>query len=190
MAGASNRILAGGNLIKAFEVTDGTTPTVGGSAVITLEGNILSTSVSRQDTGQYDVSVEHVEDNATLQTYLNNYINVTTASAVEELMFEDGTKEAAATSSNTKQMLIVRGGLAGGASGAARKVGVFPSRLKSSSGGYDQAGETYNRVSLEYEGYKLGGAVTLAASYFTSIMTSTTPVALTTSLPYGTVVYN
>lgn len=190
MAGSANRILAGGNYVKAFSVSNGTTPSISGTAALTLEGNIISTSVARQDTGQYDVTIEHVEDTETLQTYLNNYINTTTSSAIEELMFEDGTKEAAATSSNQTQMLIVRGGLAGGNPGSARKVGVFPSRLKSTSGGWDQAGESYNRVALEYEGYKLGGALTVAASFFASIMTSTTPVALTTSLPYGTVVYS
>lgn len=189
MGGSANRILAGGNFVKAFSVTNGTTPAIAGTAALTLEGNIISTSVARQDTGQYDVTIEHVEDNATLQTYLDAYINTATSSAIEELMFEDGTKEAAATSSNQTQLLIVRGGLAGGTTGAARKVGVFPSRLKSTSGGWDQAGEAYNRVALEYEGYKLGGALTVAASYFTSIMTTTQAVGLTTALPYGTVVY-
>jgi len=186
----ANRVLAGGNWVRAFSITDGATPTLAGTAALNISANILSTTVTRQDTGQYDVSVEHVEDTSTLQTYLENYISVTTSTAIEELLFEDGTREAAATSSNQTQVLIVRGGAVGGnASVNGRKLGVFNVRLSNTSGGWSQAGETYNRVSLEYEGYKSSGAYTVPATYFNSLAVTPTQVVVGTSTPYGVVVY-
>lgn len=188
MAGSTNRILAGGNKVAFVTVNDGTTPAIGATWAYVLEGNILSTSVTRQDSGQYDVSIEHVEDNAALQTFLQTSISTETG-GIEELMFEDGTKELASTSSNTKYIVIVRGGLQGGTAGAARKVGVFPQRISSTSGGWDQAGETYNRVTLEGQGFKLGAAITVTSGLLTGYATTPGAVTLTTSLPYGTVVY-
>ena len=188
MAGSTARILAGGNKVAFVTVNDGTTPAIGATWAYVLEGNILSTSVSRQDSGQYDVSIEHVEDNAALQTFIQDSVSFTTG-GIEELLFEDGTREVASTSSNTKYITIVRGGLAGGTAGAARKVGVFPQRISSTAGGWDQAGETYNRVTLEGQGFKLAAAITVTSGFVTGYMTTPTAVTLTTSLPYGTVVY-
>lgn len=186
----ANRVLAGGNWIRAFTITDAATPTLGTTAILNVSANILSTTVTRQDTGQYDVSVEHVEDTSTLQTYLNTYIDVTTSTAIEELLFEDGTKEAASTSSNQTQILLVRGGAVGSdAATNGRKVGVFGVRLSSSSGGWTQQGETYNRVTLEYTGYKSSGAYTVPATYLNSLAVTPAAVGITASLPYGTVVY-
>lgn len=188
MAGSTNRILAGGNKVAFVTVNDGTTPSIGATWAYVLEGNILSTSVSKQDSGQYDISIEHVEDNAALQAFLEASI-VTTSGGIEELLFEDGTRELASTSSNTKYIAIIRGGLSGGSAGAARKVGVIPQRISSTSGGWDQAGETYNRVTLEGQGFKLAAAITVTSGLMTGYATTPGAVTLTTSLPYGTVVY-
>ena len=188
MAGVSNRVLAGGNAVGFWSVDDTvTTPTIGTTYAYKLTGNIITTSVERQDTGAYNVTIEHVEDNAALQSFISSSVNV--SGATEELLFEDGTTEGA-SGANTKYIVAVKGGLAGGTQGAARKCGVFPVRMLSTSGGYTQAGETYNRVTLEFEGFKLEKAVTLAATYFTEFMTTATPVTLTSSIPYGTVVFS
>lgn len=188
MAGVSNRVLAGGNFVGLWSVDDTvTTPTIGTSYAYKLTGNIITTSVERQDTGAYNVTIEHVEDNAALQSFITASVNV--SGATEELLFEDGTTEGT-SGSNQKYIIAVKGGLAGGATGAARKCGVFPVRMMSTSGGYSQAGETYNRVTLEFEGFKLEKAVTLAATYFSEFMTTATPVTLTSSIPYGTVVFS
>ena len=188
MAGVSNRVLAGGNAVGFWSVDDTvTTPTIGTTYAYKLTGNIITTSVERQDTGAYNVTIEHVEDNAALQSFISSSVNV--SGATEELLFEDGTTEGA-SGANTKYIVAVKGGLAGGTQGAARKCGVFPVRMLSTSGGYTQAGETYNRVTLEFEGFKLEKAVTLAATYFTEFMTTATPVTLTASVPYGTVVFS
>lgn len=188
MAGVANRVLAGGNAVGFWSVDDTvTTPTVGTTYAYKLTGNIITTSVERQDTGAYNVTIEHVEDNAALQAFISTSVNV--SGATEELLFEDGTTEGA-SGANTKYIVAVKGGLAGGTQGAARKCGVFPVRMLSTSGGYTQAGETYNRVTLEFEGFKLEKAVTLAATYFSEFMTTATPVTLTSSIPYGTVVFS
>lgn len=190
MAGSGARILAGGNYVGFWTVNPTVTPaTIGSTYVYTLTGNILSTNVDRDESsGQYSVTIEHVEDNAALQTFLAAAIS-SSSSAIEELLFEDGTKELGSTSSNTRYICAVRGGLQGGTVGAARKIGVFPQRVKSSSGGWVQAGEAYNRVTLECEGYKLDYAVTMASTYFTDFATTASAVTLTTSIPYGTVVF-
>ena len=187
---AASRILAGGNNTRMFALTDGTTPSVSTTVAFSIVGEITSAGVSRDDaTGQYNVSIEHVYDTSTLQTYLDAYINVTTSTAIQELMTEDGVKELASTSSNSKQIVIVGGGLQGGTTGSARKVFVGPQKLKSGSGAYTQAAEQWNKVTLAFEGYKLGGAVTIPSSFFSSISVAPSAVNLSTSLPYGTVVY-
>lgn len=189
MAGVANRVLAGGNLIGFVTVDDGTTPSIGTTYAYKLSGNIITTSVERQDTGAYNITIEHVEDNAALQSFIASSVNV--SGATEELLFEDGTTEGA-SGANTKYIAVVRGGLVGGGgAGAARKVGVFPVRMLSTSGGYTQAGETYNRVTLEFEGFKLEKPITVSASLLTSeFATTATPVTLTSSIPFGTVVFS
>jgi len=185
MAGSANRIIAGGNAFAVWTVDDTvTTPTVGASPALYLYGNIISTDVARQDSGAYNVTIEHVEDNAALQTFIEASVSV--AGNVEDILLEDGTNET--SGSNTKYVAAVKGGT-NGSTGAARKVGVFPVRLSNTSGGWTQAGETYNRVTLEFEGFKLAAPVTLLATHLTSFMTTSTPVTLTASKPYGTVVY-
>ena len=186
----ANRVLAGGNWTRAFTITDAVTPTLGTTAILNVSGNILSTTVTRSDTGQYDVSIEHIEDTAAVQTYLETYIDVTTSSAIEELGFEDGVKESASTSSNQTQLLLVRGGAVGAdAATNGRKIGVFGVRLTASSGGWTQSGETYNRVSLDFEGYKSSGAYAVPATYFNSLSVTPALVTITAALPYGRVVY-
>jgi len=184
------RILAGGNNTRAFSVTDGAAPTVSPTVAFSIIGQITSAGVVRDEaTGQYNVTVEHVYDTETLQTYLDAFISVTTSSAVAAIVFEDGVKENAATSSNQKQLVIVGGGLQGGLSTGVRKAFAGPQRLKSSSGSYTQTAEQWNKVTLAYEGYKLGGALAIPATYFNSISTAPAIINLTTSLPYGAVIY-
>ena len=185
MAGSANRIIAGGNVFGCWTVDDTvTTPTIGSTYALKLYGNIISTDVARQDSGAYNVTIEHVEDNAALQSFIEASVSV--AGNVEDILLEDGTNET--SGSNTKYIAAVKGGT-NGSTGAARKVGVFPVRLSNTSGGWTQAGETYNRVTLEFEGFKLSAPVTLLATHLTDFMTTATPVTLTTSKPYGTVVY-
>lgn len=189
MAGSSNRVIAGGNVFGAWTVDDtATTPSVGSTYLYKLSGNIIKTDVTRDAaSGAYSVSIEHVEDTQALQTYIEASIN-TASGSIEDLTLEDGVKETG-SANNTKQIVAVRGGLAGGVSGAARKVGVFPVRMTGESGGWSQAGETYNRVSLNFEGFKLSTVLTLASGMFGDFFTTTMPVTLTAALPYGTVVY-
>jgi hypothetical protein len=186
MAGSANRIIAGGNAFAVWTVDDTvTTPTVGASPALYLYGNIINTDVARQDSGAYNITIEHVEDNQALQDFIETSISV--SGNVEDILREDGVTET--SGANTKYIAAVKGGTNGASDKSARKVGVFPVRLSNTSGGWTQAGETYNRVTLEFEGYKLSAPVTLLATHLTSFMTTATPVTLTTSKPYGTVVY-
>lgn len=187
----SRRVVAGGNVFAAWTVEDTGTVGVGSTHLYKLADNIISTDVTRDAaSGAYSVSIEHVEDTAALQAFIESASNLG-AGAIEDLLLEDGTSETG-SAQNKKLIVAVRGGKVGGGNEtgtAARKVGVFPQRLSNESGGYTQAGETYNRVTLSFEGFKLQSAITLAATYFTDFMTSTAPVTLFTTIPYGTVVY-
>ena len=184
----SRRVVAGGNVFGAWTVEDTGTPAVGSTYLYKLADNIISTDVTRDAaSGAYSVSIEHVEDTEALQTFINTATNLG-AGAIEDLLLENGTNETGAAQ-NQKLIVAVRGGNVGGTTGAARKVGVFPQRLTNESGGWTQAGETYNRVTLSFEGFKLQNTVTLAATYFGDFMTTAAPVTLFTTIPYGTVVY-
>ena len=89
MAGVANRVLAGGNLVGFVTVDDTVaTPSVGTTYAFKLSGNIITTSVERQDTGAYNMTIEHVEDNKALQDFIIASVNV--SGATEELLFEDG----------------------------------------------------------------------------------------------------
>ena len=185
------RVVAGGNCFAAWTVEDTGTVGVGASHLYKLANNIISTDVTRDAaSGAYSVSIEHVEDTEALQTFINAATNFG-AGAIEDLLLEDGVSETGAAQ-NKKLIVAVKGGLVGGGneSGtAARKVGVFPQRLSNESGGWTQAGETYNRVTLSFEGFKLQTPITLTSAYFGDFMTCPTAVTLTAALPYGTVVY-
>lgn len=184
----SRRVVAGGNVFGAWTVEDTGTPAVGSTYLYKLADNIISTDVTRDAaSGAYAVSIEHVEDTQALQTFIESATNVG-AGSIEDLLLENGTNETG-SAQNQKLIVAVRGGFAGGQTGGARKVGVFPQRLTNESGGWTQAGETYNRVSLSFEGFKLQNTVTLAATYFSDFMTTAAPVTLFTTIPYGTVVY-
>lgn len=188
--GASVRILGGGNNTRAFSLTNGTTPSVSTTVAFSIVGEIVSANVQLDSaSGRADVTVEHVYDTTTLQAYLEAYISVTTSSAIGELKFEDGVTESASTNSNQAQLVIVGGGLQGGTAGAARKAYVGAQKLKNESGSYAQVAETYNKVTLAYEGVKLGGALVVAATFFNSISTTPAIFTITASRPYGSVVY-
>jgi hypothetical protein len=185
------RVVAGGNVFGAWTVEDTGTIGVGSTYLYKLANNIISTDVTRDAaSGAYSVSIEHVEDTQALQTFIESASN-TGAGAIEDLLLEDSTNETG-SAQNKKLIVAVRGGLVGGGNEtntAFRKVGVFPQRLSNESGGWTQAGETYNRVTLSFEGFKLQNPITLAATYFTDFMTSAVPVTLFGTIPYGTVVY-
>lgn len=185
----ANRVLAGGNRWRTFSATDSATPTLATTAAYDLVDDIVQTTVERTETGAYTVTVDNVADTPTLNTYLETFMSVATSAAIPELLLEDGIKETAVASTNQTQIGITRGGLVGGVAGNARKVGVFAVRLNNKSGGWTQAGETFNRVNLSYDGFKFSGSVTVPATYMNSIATTPAAITLSTSFPYGRVAF-
>jgi hypothetical protein len=63
------RIIHGGRSIAFYTFTNGTTPTVGSPAVFTGTDQI-STDVSKDDSGVATVTLEQVQDDATLATFI------------------------------------------------------------------------------------------------------------------------
>lgn len=186
----ANRVVAGGNVFEAWTVEDTGTVGIASTYLYKLADNIISTDVTRDaGSGAYSVKIEHVEDTPALQAFIEAATNQGSG-AIEDLTLEDGVKETGAAQ-NKKLIVAVRGGYVGGTIGNARKIGVFPQRLSNDSGGWKQAGETYNRVTLGFEGFKLQTTITIAGSYFADFASAATPtpVTLFSTIPYGTVVY-
>jgi len=162
------QVLAGGNRIDFLTMANGTTPTIGTTAVFTLTDYVLNSDVTKDDTGVPSLKIEHVQDDEALQTFLSTYIS-TTPTVAEDLTFEDGTKQLGSSGSNSQLMAVIYGGIvSGGSSDGKRKAYLLPCRLKSNSGAYKQEGEKYNRVSLELAGFALQGALTLVTAVFSS----------------------
>lgn len=185
----TNRVLGGGNRTQMFSLTDGGSPTIGSSPIYDYNGEIVSVDVQRQESNEYKITVDGVKDDATLNTYLETYMNNAVSSGREAVTFEDGTKEEAATSTNATQLIIAGGGLIGGTVGQARKVFAAGVRLDGQSGSYKQEGEKWNRVSLAFTSFKLGGSLTIGSSYFSAVATTPAPLSLTSGFPYGRVAF-
>lgn len=187
--GLSKNIVGGGNRLRCMDITDAATPTSAGTVLLDIVDDIISTDGGKQASGAWNPKVEHVQDDAILNTYLEGQMSVSTSGGIEGLTQEDGVKRDATTSQNATQLFISRGGSQGTISTNARKVLIAPVRLANVSGSYKQEGEKYNRVTLEYEGFRLSGAFTVPASFFNSIMTTPVTVALSASFPYGRVAF-
>lgn len=187
--GLSKNIVGGGNRLRCMDITDAATPTSAGTVLLDVADDIVSTDAGKQTSGAWNPKVEHVQDDATLNTYLENQTSVSTSGGIEPLTLEDSVKRDGVTSQNATQLFISRGGSQGTVATNARKVLVAPVRLANVSGSYKQEGEKYNRVTLEFEGFRLSGAFTVPASFFNSIMTTPTSVSLSTSFPYGRVAF-
>ena len=88
MAGSSARILAGGNMLGAWTVTNTAgSMAVGTTYVYSLSGNIIKTDVTRDESGRYDITVEGVEDNSAFKTFIETYTSVSAGGGIEELLY-------------------------------------------------------------------------------------------------------
>ena len=67
-----SRIIHGGRKAYFYTASNGTTPTVGATAVYTCSDQI-STDVSKGDDGLATITIEQVQDDSTLATFLRTY---------------------------------------------------------------------------------------------------------------------
>lgn len=183
----AGQIIAGGKYATLYTFTNGTSPTVGSSAVYTCQDQI-STDVSMDSgTGAWTVTIDNVQDDAALNTFIETYRDYTIAN-IESLTMEDGTQQLA--NSSKTLMLIVKGStVVGGSSAGATKCVSVPCLLDLSAGGYKQEGGKYNRPKLVFKSVPIGGTLTLVTALFSGVMTTATQSTIGTAQKYGRVYF-
>jgi hypothetical protein len=176
------RIIHGGRSIAFYTFTNGTTPTVGSTAVFTGTDQI-STDVSKDDSGVATITLEQVQDDSTLATFIRTYAPTSEGGGIEDLLFEDGSNLLGAAS-GTQLFAIVKGGVA--VNGTARKVWAGAVSLSKASGSWSQAGNTYSRPTIVATSVPLEGDIAIGSALFSGVMTTATTVTLDSDLDkYG-----
>lgn len=187
------KIIGGGRLIKFYTVTNtGTTFAVGSTAVFECAEQI-NTDVAFDDQGIATITIEQIQDDATLGAFIEAYGRPTAASSgtPEDITYENGDQLLGAAGTGTPLLAIVKGGTI---SGGATKIYAGIVNVARSSGSWSQSGNTYNRPTLVAvaQACETDGA-TIASTYFSSFANtsaSASAYALNkTSRKYGGVTY-
>lgn len=183
-------VIGGAKFAQLFSATNGASPSIGTTAVMTL-GKQISTDVKYDANGNAVVTVEGIQDSAAMTTYLETYFR-TSAGTGEDVVFENA-DELKAGGGNPVQFGIFYGGKdADSASGSygARKIFLGLVRGSSESGSWKQEGNKYNRPTLIYNGVDLEGTLTVVTTYFLATLVSTpAQVVLTAAFKKGRVVW-
>lgn len=183
-------VIGGAKFAQLFTATNGTSPTVGTTAVITL-GKQVSTDVKFDTSGNPVVTVDGIQDNAAMTTYLETYFH-TYSGTGEDITFEDAST-LTASGGNPVQLGIFYGGKDADSSSSsygARKIFVGLIRGSAESGSWKQEGNKYNRPTLVYNGVDLEGTLTIVTTMFLATLCSTpAQVVLTAAHKKGKVVW-
>lgn len=182
-----SQVLTGGKYATVYTFTNGTSPTIGSSAVLTYNEQISTDVAMDASTGQYTVTIDGVKDDATLNTFLETYKDYS-ISNVESLTFEDGTLQVA-NSSKTLMILVKGSQVIDGSASPATKCVAVPCLLDLSSGSFKQEGGKYNRPKLTFKSVPIGGTLTLITTLFSGVMTTATQSTIGTSQKYGRVYF-
>lgn len=186
-------IISGGRALFVFTATNGTTPSVGATAVYSNTDQI-DTDVAFDDMGIPTVTINQVQDDEALNTFIETYARGTAASAgkPEDINWEDGTTTLGAASSGTLLYVLVKGGVVTGTGASVGKRMAFHMLgvAQKTSGSFNQSGNVYNKPQLSFVAAGLDAALlTVPATYFgTSTLGVTTPAAQAlnnTSRKYG-----
>lgn len=182
-------VISGGRALYVFTATNGTTPTVGASAVYSNTDQI-DTDVAFDDQGNATITVNQVQDDEALNTFIEGYARPTSGSAgtPEDINWEDGSTTLGAASSGTLLYVIVKGGLVTGTgSSVGKRMGFHMFGVaQKSSGSWNQSGNVYNKPTLSFVAQPVEGTVTIASTYFTSVLvTAATQTLNSTARKYG-----
>lgn len=182
-------VISGGRALYVFTATNGTTPTVGASAVYSNTDQI-DTDVAFDDQGNATITVNQVQDDEALNTFIETYARPTSGSAgtPEDINWEDGSTTLGAASSGTLLYVIVKGGLVTGTgTSVGKRMGFHMFGVaQKSSGSWNQSGNVYNKPTLSFVAQPVEGTVTIASTYFSSVLvTAATQTLNSTSRKYG-----
>jgi len=185
-------IISGGRSLNIYTATNGTTPSVGTTAVYSNTDQI-DTDVAFDDQGVATVTINQVQDDEALNTFIETYARPSAGASgtPEDINWEDGTSTLGAAASGTLLYLIVKGGKVSGSGSSVGKTMGFHmfGVAQKSSGSWNQSGNVYNKPTLSFVAQGVeADAVTVAASYITAALGVTTATAITlnkTSRKYG-----
>lgn len=186
-------VISGGRGLYVFTATNGTTPSIGTTAVFTATDQI-DTDVAFDDQGQATLTVNQIQDDEALNTFLETYARPAAGSGgtTEDVTFEDGVLKAGASSTGTLLYVIARGGVVTGTgtSVGKRKAFHFFGVAQKSSGSYNQSGNVYNKPTLSFVAQAIEGTVTIASTYFTNVLVTAAAQTLNASnRKFGAVFY-
>lgn len=168
-----SRIVGGGRLARFYTVTNtGTTFAIGATAVFECSDQI-NTDIAFDDEGVSTVTIEQIQDDATLNTFIEAYGRPTASSSStpEDIVFENGDKLLGAANTGTPLLAVIKSGTS---NGGKNKTYAAVVTLGRSSGSFSQSGGTYNRPTLTAVAQPVEVATaTIPSTYFSSF--SVTP---------------
>jgi hypothetical protein len=166
-------VISGGRALYVYTATNGTTPTVGTAAVFSATDQI-DTDVAFDDQGVATISINQIQDDEALNTFLEAYArpSATSAGTPEDITFEDGVLQSGAASAGIPLYIIVKGGVVTGSGASVGKRVAFHmvGSAQKTSGSFNQSGNVYNKPTLSFVALGLEGTVTVASTYFASVL--------------------
>jgi hypothetical protein len=166
-------VISGGRALYVYLATNGASPSVGATAVYTNTDQI-DTDVAFDDQGVATVTVNQVQDDEALNTFIETYARPTAGSAgtPEDINWEDGSTTLGAASSGQTLYIVVKGGVVTGSGASVGKRTAFHmfGVAQKTSGSFNQSGNVYNKPTLSFVAAPIEGTVTIASTYFASVL--------------------
>jgi hypothetical protein len=185
-----SKIIGGGRLVKFFTVTNTSGGWAIGASAVYECAEQINTDISFDDNGVATITIEQIQDDATLNAFIEAYARPTAASSgtPEDITYEDGTQLLGAANSGTALLAFVKGGTI---SGGATKSFVAVVVVGKSTGSFSQSGNTYNRPSMVAVAQGCEAAVgTIASTYMSSFAGTAAAASLNnTTRKYGAFFY-
>lgn len=186
-------VINGGRALYVFTATNGTTPSVGATAVYTATDQI-DTDVAFDDQGVATVTINQLQDDEAFNTFVEAYARPTAGAAgtPEDITFEDGVSMLGAASAGTPLYIIIKGGVVSGTGASVNKRKAFHmfGVAQKSSGSWNQSGNVYNKPTLSFVAQAVEGTITVASTYFSSVLVTAASQTLnSTTRKFGAVFF-
>jgi hypothetical protein len=182
-------VLNGGRALYVFLATNGATPSIGATAVYSNTDQI-DTDVAFDDQGVATITINQVADDEALNTFIEAYARPTAGASgtPEDINWEDGSSTLGAAAAGQVLYIQVKGGVVSGTGSSVGKRMAFHmfGVAQKSSGSWNQSGNVYNKPTLSFVAQPLEGTVTIASTYFASVLVTAASQTLnSTSRKYG-----
>ena len=187
-------VLNGGRALYVFLATNGATPSIGATAVYSNTDQI-DTDVAFDDQGIATITINQVADDEALNTFIEAYARPTAGASgtPEDINWEDGSTTLGAAASGQTLYIQVKGGIVTGTGTSVGKRMAFHmfGVAQKSSGSWNQSGNVYNKPTLSFVSQPLEGTITIASTYFASVLVTAASQTLNaTSRKYGAKFFN